>query len=75
MNKDATFRLLVLVAVALLGYIVWMNTKEIVDLELELDKMKGAVGSGGMVGNPVPPASANDAADVTGQSFEETLGG
>lgn len=76
MNKDAAFRGLIIVAIGLLAYIAWMNTKEIVDLELEIDRMRGAVGgSAGMVGNPVPPASANDADDVTRASFEETLGG
>ena len=72
MNKDTTFRLLVMVCVALLGYIVWMNTKEIVDLELELDKLRGAVGGTGAM-NPVPPAAAKDA--IVEQSFEDTLNG
>ena len=72
MKPETTFRVLVLVCVALLGYIVWMNTKEIVDLELELDKLRGAVG-GSVAANPVPPAAAKDA--IVDQTFEETLGG
>ena len=74
MNKDTSFRLLILVAVCLLGYIAWMNTREIVELELELDKLRGGLSSDGNAANPVP-AAEKSMGTIPGGSFEDTLGG
>lgn len=77
MNKDTTFRLLVLVCVALLAYIVYTNTRELVELELEVDRLRGGLAPA----TGVPPVPA---ADVDGfgaskisqaTTFEETMRG
>ena len=73
MNKDTSFRLLILVAVCLLGYIAWMNTREIVELELELDKLRGGL-AGTQDAPPVPPAE-HSMGTIANGSLEDSLGG
>lgn len=74
MNKDTSFRLLVLLAVALLGYIVWMNTRELVELELQVDRLQGGL-SAPTDASPVPAAEGTFGASPISGSFEDTLRG
>jgi hypothetical protein len=53
--KSVVFsELLILVAVLAVAYLVYQQQGQISDLELELDRVRGAVT--GLTTNPVPPA-------------------
>ena len=57
MKASATAELLLLVAIAALAYLLYVQQNQLTDLELEVDRVRGAVGS---LAPPTPsePAAA-----------------
>lgn len=45
MKASATAELLLLVAIAALAYLLYVQQNQLADLELEVDRVRGAVGS------------------------------